>query len=232
MAKKKTKASIGECVYCGKNGKLTADHVPPQCLFPGIPRNLLVELPACFSCNNGASKDDQWFKGNLAFREDVSGDADYQEITASAIRDLARLQAQGMANHFLRYMHEVEIVTRSGLFLGRKLAFDADLNRLSKVPTRIVKGLFWKIKGYRLPAGYEATTFAASGLKDAPADAQQPLKALLEPILEQTMMRIGQSFNFLVGFSPENPNPSIWITVFFKRVFFLSFTTPQMRGGA
>lgn len=45
------------CVYCGKQAD-SKDHAPPQCLMlPPLPTNLIT-LPACKSCNNGFSFDE------------------------------------------------------------------------------------------------------------------------------------------------------------------------------
>lgn len=46
-----------KCIYCGKLAD-TRDHAPPRCLLlPPLPSNLIT-LPACQSCNNGFSFDE------------------------------------------------------------------------------------------------------------------------------------------------------------------------------
>src|SRR5438105_2116110 len=59
------------CVYCGERDATTEDHIPPRCLF-GLPLpSTLIKVPSCFRCNNGASKDDEYFRMVLSFRHDI-----------------------------------------------------------------------------------------------------------------------------------------------------------------
>ena len=54
--------STDKCFLCGANGKLTRDHIPPKCLFPKPRPANLFTLPCCLSCNNAASKDDEYLR--------------------------------------------------------------------------------------------------------------------------------------------------------------------------
>lgn len=46
------------CVICGSRPATTHDHVPPRGLFKGLSAQLIT-VPACSTCNNGASSDDE-----------------------------------------------------------------------------------------------------------------------------------------------------------------------------
>lgn len=47
------------CIYCGKDAD-TRDHVPPKCfLRTPYPANLIT-VPSCRTCNNNASKDEEY----------------------------------------------------------------------------------------------------------------------------------------------------------------------------
>lgn len=49
------------CVYCGAPNAGTRDHVPSRVLLdPPLPTNLPV-VPSCLACNNGFSRDEEYF---------------------------------------------------------------------------------------------------------------------------------------------------------------------------
>lgn len=47
------------CVICGVNPATTMDHLPPRSFFTGVENAQLYTVPACASCNNGASHIDE-----------------------------------------------------------------------------------------------------------------------------------------------------------------------------
>ncbi len=50
------------CIYCDREAGDTSDHVPPQLLLrKPYPPNLLT-VPSCVRCNNGPSKDEEYFR--------------------------------------------------------------------------------------------------------------------------------------------------------------------------
>jgi len=52
--------SPNRCVYCGLEGEITRDHIPPKKLFPKNTRNLIT-IPSCQKCNNDFSPLDNRF---------------------------------------------------------------------------------------------------------------------------------------------------------------------------
>ena len=59
-----------KCSFCGKQGVITKDHIPPKCLFPQPLPNNLITVKACPSCNGGSSNDDQYLQAILVMREE------------------------------------------------------------------------------------------------------------------------------------------------------------------
>src|SRR5947208_269514 len=93
--RKRKRGEVGECVYCGKVGPITMDHVPPRLLFPD-PKPALITVPSCFKCNSSASKDDEYFRLVVCIREDVGCQADMSGILASVIRSAQKASAPGL----------------------------------------------------------------------------------------------------------------------------------------
>jgi len=53
--------TVGVCTYCGETKWVSADHVPPKNLFPKPYPTDMWTVPACDDCNQGFSKDDDYF---------------------------------------------------------------------------------------------------------------------------------------------------------------------------
>src|ERR1700730_16699359 len=50
-----------ECAYCGEWREITRDHVPSRSLFSKPRPSDLITVPSCYPCNNGVSRDDEYF---------------------------------------------------------------------------------------------------------------------------------------------------------------------------
>jgi len=142
MAKNKP-PQIGECVYCGEIRELTDDHIPPKNLFAKPRPNNLIAVPSCELCNGGASDDDEYFRLMLTLREDTFDHPDVQKILPTVFRSLAKPNKVGFSKSLFQSIRVLNVTTSSGLFLGPRPTYNANLERLDRVAQRIVKGLFY-----------------------------------------------------------------------------------------
>ena len=231
MSRKK-RSKVGQCVYCGKIRPITEDHVPPRNLFAKPRPSNLIKVPSCYEChseNKQASKDDEYLRLTLTMREDTAEHPDVEQILPTVLRSLARPDKVGFTQAFLRSFRDVNVVTQSGLYLGRKGAFDVNLTRLDSVARRIIKGVFYHEKGYRLPDDYDAVAYSESRLQDLTDNWKQKLqKNILEPLMLNAPKTIGQQvFSYRVAYSDSDPNTSVWLLGFYERVNFLCMTLPK-----
>lgn len=51
-----------KCIYCGSGADLTKEHVPPKSLLRRNFAAVLRTVPACWTCNNGFSRDEEYFR--------------------------------------------------------------------------------------------------------------------------------------------------------------------------
>lgn len=216
----------GECVYCGRQAKLTRDHLPPRNLFGNVPVVQLITVRCCSDCNCAASLDDEYFRLNLALRDDIGDEPDVREIVPAVMRSLQHVEAPGFRQRFLSGLHQAAVTTPAGLFLGSRLAYDVDLDRMSRVPRRIVRGLFNQRQGRRLPEAYDVHTYAAAGFQGVTGETGEQFRQMLQAVLNTEPQSVGRVFSYWVVFQPEEPNVSIWLTLFYRRVVFISFTLP------
>jgi hypothetical protein len=213
----------GQCVYCGAIGPITLDHIPPKNLFAKPRPNNLIKVPSCAHChseNKQVSKDDEYFRLMITLREDI------------VLRSLTRPDKMGFTKSLLRNTFQVNVKTKNGLYLGKKAAYNVNLERLDNVAIRITKGLFYHETGNRLPDEYEVIAFAESGLQNLTDDIKYDLQTkIIKPILANPPHYLGNKvFSYQVAYSDKDVNASAWLLIFYERVAFLCLTMPKDNG--
>ncbi len=153
------------CVYCGTENPATRDHVPPRCIFPKPPPNDddLITVPSCKKCQ-GSSKDDEYFMCGALFAADGMIANGFLEVSdqdreiierkkEEVYTRLARPGLNGLAFRILEEMQEVPVVTRGNLLIPNRthLVSFPEVDRVDRVAERIIRGLFYYEKGYRVP---------------------------------------------------------------------------------
>ena len=158
----KTKnGKVGVCVYCGQSvNQITADHIPPKNLFPNPQPSNLIPVPCCLRCNQQAAKDDEYFRTIMTMCEDVAKHPEAVHVLPTVQRGLRR--QKGFRKTFFTALRKAEIRTPGGLYLGNTTVLSVDFERLERVASRIIQGLFYHEKGKYLPEQYEAVAYAPS----------------------------------------------------------------------
>ena len=124
----------------------------------------------------------------------------------------------GMLEGFLKNVRPIELATPGGLFIKRSLGLQTDMVRLRRVVQRVLKGLFYHVKGYRLPDRYEALVLTDESIEKWP-------KELVGPVLANRSITLGNGvFSYRAAFHKDNPDVSGWIFVFYERASFLGMT--------
>src|ERR1017187_7985195 len=98
----------------------------------------------CKPCNEGFQKDDDYFWLNTSLREPHHGD--HEHATDAAQRALQRPNrpaATGARQALLDNTERTPVYTTMGLYAGTRLAYNTDLDRLSKTANRIITGLYY-----------------------------------------------------------------------------------------
>lgn len=149
------------CAYCGiPTNKPTRDHVVPSTLWGGRgsrpPHPVIV--PACTCCQLAYDSEAEYFRNCLvALMDRGSHPVAERLLTGPVIRSLERSQ-RAIAD-FFRGLHVAPRTTPSGLIVGAGTAFQIDLNRLHRVPEKIVRGIYYFKSGTRLPADHVVRVF-------------------------------------------------------------------------
>jgi hypothetical protein len=124
--------------------------------------------PSCKDCNsNKFSKDDEYFRFALTIVENAKGHPDRDAVVPKVLRGLKRPEAARFRRFIDQNTFPAERFTPNGLYLGRGQAIRIEGERLNRTAARITKGLFFRVKGYRLPDDHNVNALQVSRFPDA-----------------------------------------------------------------
>lgn len=149
MGKKGRK--VGECVYCGETKPLTRDHVVARCLFPDPLPSLMVTVPTCDDCNAEKSEQDGYLRDMLVVDANAAGSRAANEVLTGKVfraADKNRSLIMRAAKSEGRFE---PIYSPGGLYLGQGFSFPIDEDRVNRIFSFIVRGLYYKLRNQRLP---------------------------------------------------------------------------------
>ena len=226
MAHQQSRQS-GTCVYCGAVGPVSSDHIPPRNLFAKPRPSNLITVPSCRACNEAASKDDEYFRLVTVIRHDTSDHPDAAGVWSTAMRSLQKIQKRGFTTAFLNNVREVALQTPAGIYLGQAGVYDVDLERLNRVAARIVRGLFYRHSGGRLPNRYGAVAYCTAGIDSSQTEIVTQVRDMVSALLSGKLHIIGKgTFAYWYRFLEEDVHLSAWLLVFYKKISFVGMTAP------
>jgi hypothetical protein len=222
-------ASIQQCIYCGANGKLTRDHVPPKGIFPKPRPFNLITIPACSKCNQGNSKDDEYFRLALNVREELSSHPAVQKGQPGVLRSLLDPKKPGMRQSFLNNIRFVEQVTPGGIFIRNHFALQVNTDRLRSVIKRTMRGLFYHHKKHRLPERYDVLVCDEENFVKWPDHERAKFDPIINVLKGQNPVTIGGGvFSYSFGYNIKDPDSTYWIFTFYERASYLGLTLPPL----
>jgi hypothetical protein len=219
---------VRECVFCGAPAT-TRDHVPPECLYPSPPPPNLITVPACEGCNHSFHLDDEWLRLALTVRESVKDNPDRNAVLPSVEASLNNPGGGGLRGAFQRDLTLLPRVSPSGLYMGLHPAYVADGARLDRMAKRIVKGLFYRVKGHRLPDDYGVNALNLSRLDDASLAGTEFKSVALDFIAmlrRETPVAKGDTFAYRWLQSPNGSERTIWLLTFYGQDEYFCTTAP------
>lgn len=139
----------GVCVYCGKHGLVTSDHVFPQVIFLVLDEQMIT-VASCAECNQVKSLGDRDLRNFMIL--DIGGS---QHPDANAMAEKMLTESNVRTRNWLRKQletaKEVDLVTETGVILGKALKFDFNMGRIMIAQEMVVRGLYYHDRGVLLP---------------------------------------------------------------------------------
>jgi hypothetical protein len=223
------KQRTGECVYCGKEGPINQDHIPPKALFPKKEWPGLLKIPSCYCCNNGASKDDEYLRTMIALSAKGKSDESLKLLSEAAVRSLARPEAVNFRRAILGNLKETFVYDPAGIVVPATFG-NVDLSRFDKVIARIIKGLFFKERGQRLPSNYVVENYSTEGLKKVPrAEGKRLAEQIKGVIASDPKEIVGPQFLYWSQYSESDLNLSFWVILIHRHHSFIGWTVKAGR---
>lgn len=209
-----------ECVYCGSTENITRDHIPPKCLFAEPRPQDLITVPSCHNCNSAGSKDDENLRNVLAVSREAGDHPDAKVAAEKAVRSLQRTEAQRLRRSFLDrtdffyFVNDLGIIEPGGSYFVK-------LDRLERVGTRIIKGLFWHHNDQRLPSDCIVRVWVDKGLQSV--DERQML-CFFQVMNERPFSAGKRAFKYWYKPIPEDQSTGIWVLQFYDNIHFYCLT--------
>lgn len=216
---------MNKCIYCGKEDNLTKDHIPPKCLFPDQKPEKLITVPCCNSCNRRFSKDDEYFRDMVLMREDIFDQEGLDNLRNKVKRSLKRRESLKYTSNLISGIEMVDVLTKSGLYIGRKARYDVDLNRLRNVINRVTKGLYYYEEKRILDENYDVITFTMEDIYDWDLNTQKIwIERIIYRLFNEQKHILDKIFMYSYFTTKDDYNASVWLSGFYMKVFFISLT--------
>ncbi len=161
--------------------------------------------------------------------EQVGNHPNAKSNRGTIFRSLNKPQATRFRKSFLSDIHTVQLRSRTGLYLKRKLAFNVNLKRICSVIERTVRGLFFYETKQRLHPDYDIVVHSDDTLREYPKELLKELQqTILIPLAQIPPKVIGDGvFSYRFHITNEDPFFSVWALTFYKQISFLAFTGPH-----
>lgn len=199
------------------------DHVPPESLFEPHASSDLITVPCCRSCNNAASKDDQYFLVFIGLREGAKLKPEHDRLWQKARRTLQRKEASKFRKNVTSKIRFVNPVTATGIILPPALSIPIDGLRVAETVTRFVKGLYFHETRRRLPDTHLVISHDELALRNPPIKRMKEISQIRVLISQlQTTPRkiVGKVFAYHWASNPGQPANTIWLLDFFDGIRF------------
>jgi hypothetical protein len=214
------------CVYCGERQGITRDHIPPKGLF-SKPRPNLVTVPCCVECQSGQSLDDEYFLHMISIRSDIAENSSARAARDSTHRSFAKPAKMRLTRALFRAIKSAAAYSPSGIYLGQRMAYDVDLERLCRVIERTTRGLYFHEFGHRMSDQDDCRTYGIDGFASAGPDIAAEVQKLWGYAISGKRRDFGEKvFTYWVQKidGPEDSALTLWAFLIYGLVPFLAVT--------
>ncbi|MCK4349181.1 MAG: HNH endonuclease [Thermoplasmatales archaeon] len=218
-----------KCAYCGKYRNTTKDHVPPQSMFGSPKPSNLITVPACKKCHKETTKDDEYFKTALTLNARTKNHPDVKKILPSVQRALVNPNKFAFRKALLKSSFYADVQTKGGVYLGKRIAFRPDLERLNKVIQRIVRGLYYNIEKTPMGNNIDIRVTILDDTDESSMLYDNEFKStILSPLMKEKENIVGQNtFIYWYKILDEEFHASAWILAFFNSIGFCALALPE-----
>ncbi len=229
-----------QCAYCGAEDPATRDHIPPKCVFLRPFPRVMITVPSCEKCQ-GLAKDDEYFAYDVVNAANGMVTNGLLQLSTCSKQLLERKQDElldrlgtkfrgghgGLARKLLSELTEVPVITRGNLLIPDRtlLISTPETDRINRVADRIIRGLFFYEKGYKVPENYSVQAeISQIGIDSDRVEFFE--ERYKHPM---TNMRIVQEGVFAYGYwgCSDDKDASVWLGDFYNVPLLSGMIAPQ-----
>lgn len=177
----------------------TVDHVPPKSFFRGVENAQLRTVPACRTCNNGASSDDEDVRFFISAQVGKQTPASKKLWEDGAHKTI--LRKTKLREAFIAGAGEMTVMGEDGL-ASKRIAFRVPISTYQRVFERTTRGLYFFHTGRILPSAVPVEVTMLAGTPDMENEDIRMLK--VETIGEGACV-------YRWGVVAEDADCSLWI---------------------
>ena len=151
-------------------------------------------------------------------------------IQPEIVRSLERPFFPGLKRTILGRAFPVELRTQAGLFVGHHLAHMVDAKRVSRVVTKIVRGLYYIESNTIMPRSHQVTYIVPEHLEGIPREQRPQAIKYVNAFQGRPFKRGGPGRVFRYSYIAEHQVAgvaSLWFLIFFERTSFLAMALPR-----
>ncbi len=206
------------CIYCGKRGGTTKDHVPPKCFFPSPRPSNLIAVPCCCVCKKDYEKYDEPVRNLLTSLETTENHPGIRDqIAGKRNRSYLRKEGKSRLQHMLNSIKFIDRYSPGRIYLGKHPAFDLDQEVMDRFMERTTRALLYKENSISCVGCKIEWRMAPSGKDFGSMPAE--LKAF---IASGNLREIGNNVFTYVGYYCPGRARSLWIMSFYGGVEFMT----------
>jgi len=139
------------------------------------------------------------------------------------LQSLTRPESKRLLKMVQCSMGDREVWTESGVSLGKQPAYRPVWKRINGVAERIVRALFFREKGYRVPEGYEVAAAVRQDKLQQVAQALQGRDGRKRRSVQDGICA------YVFKETIEDSNATVWLAAFYDIVLLAGFTRPTTR---
>lgn len=186
------------CVICGVNPATTNEHVPPRGFFKGLSGQFHT-VPACSSCNNGSSKDDEELRLYISLQIGKQTEGSEALWEKGAYKSV--LRSMQLRSAFMSTLREVSVTLPNGE-VTKQLEFLVPVELYQRVFERVTRGLFFWHTGSILSSDIPVKIQLLTGAPDLDSPDLKNLES--HSIAEG-------AFEYRFGVDPKDNRNTIWL---------------------
>lgn len=186
------------CVICGTNTATTVEHIPPRGFFKGLTGQFRT-VPACSTCNNGSSKDDEELR--LYISAQIGQQTKGAKLLWETGAHKSILRSRQLRSTFMRTLCEVPVILPNGE-ITNCLAFLVPVALYQRVFERVTRGLLFWHTGTMLSRDTSVQVQLLDGIPD--------LKSPELRALEENTVAEG-AFRYRFSIDPIDNRNTVWL---------------------